>query len=260
MSTEQEKGLLQAAACPVSSLVHGFSTRLGGHSQGPYQSLNLGGSWGDEPDKVQENYATLARLGGYAPEDLVMVKQVHGNAVVRAKDCDATTEADGIFAFAGDPGPKVLGVRTADCVPVLLTSLDGDRFAALHSGWRGTVANIVEQGVLALCQAPSQRLDPSQLFAMVGPCIERNAFEVGQEVAEQFPLEHRCRYSSGRWHVDLVSMVFAQLRAAGLASDNCVRVGACTHDHPQHFFSYRRDGRPTGQMLSFIGVGRGGLG
>lgn len=253
-------GVLRAAACPVSTLVHGFSTRLGGHSQGPYRSLNLGGAWGDDEDKVRANYATLAKLGGYDPAQLVMVKQVHGNAVVRASSCDAATQADGIYAFRDDPGPKLLGVRTADCVPVLLTSLNGDRFAALHSGWRGTVADIVGQGVKALCREPSRELAPSKLFAMVGPCIERNAFEVGHDVAGQFPSQHRSRYASGRWHVDLVGMVFEQLRSAGLLPERCVRVGACTHDHPDRFFSYRRDGRPTGQMLSFIGVGRGQAG
>lgn len=254
------KSVLRAPACPVTTLVHGFSTRLGGHSQGPYESLNLGGAWGDAQDKLQANYATLAQLGGYDPAELVMVKQVHGNAVVRASQCDASTQADGIYAFRDDPGPKLLGVRTADCVPVLLTSLRGDRFAALHSGWRGTVADIVGEGVRALCQETSRELAPSELFAMVGPCIERNAFEVGQEVADQFPAQHRLRYGSGRWHVDLVSMVFEQLRAAGVLATNCVRVGACTHDHPDRFFSYRRDGRPTGQMLSFIGVGRSAAG
>lgn len=256
MSANPASGLLVAQACPVSNLVHGFSTRLDGHSQGPYESLNLGGSWGDASDKVKANYQTLAELGGYDADELVMVKQVHGNAVARACECDEATQADGIFAFRDDPGPKVLGVRAADCVPVLLTSLQGDRFAALHSGWRGTVADIVGVGVKALCQAPAKPLDPSELFAMVGPCIERHAFEVGDEVALAFPVEHRCRFGSGRWHVDLVSMVFAQLRAAGLKAEHCVRVGACTHDHPETFFSYRRDGRPTGQMLSFIGVGR----
>lgn len=245
--------LLQAAECSLPKLVYGFSTRHGGVSEGPYASLNLGRAWGDDPARVQQNYAALAQMGGFAPSDLVMVQQVHKAEVVRASEVDAQTQADGIFASIQDPGPKVVAVRTADCVPVLLASRDGERFAALHSGWRSTVANIVSQGVARLCQDAGPSMEPSQLCAMVGPCIERNAFEVGPEVAEQFPTEHRLRYGSGRWHVDLVGMVFAQLRAAGLDPEHCYRVGRCTHDHPQDFFSYRRDGKPNGQMVSFIG-------
>lgn len=246
--------ILQAEPCPAPQLLHGFSTRHGGVSLGPYASLNLGQKWGDRPECVQDNFRRLAQLGGFEHKDLVMVKQVHKAEVVRACDVTSDTEADGIYATRSDPGPKVLGVRTADCVPVLLASLDGERFAALHSGWRGTVANIVQEGVSRLCRDAGSPISPDRLCAMVGPCIELDAFEVGTEVAEQFPISHRVRYGSGRWHVDLVGMVFSQLRAAGIEPEHCLRVGRCTHTHKEDFYSYRRDGRPTGQMLSFIGV------
>lgn len=183
-----------------------------------------------------------------------MVKQVHGNRVLRACELEPGAQADGLYASAADPGPKVLAVRTADCVPILLCSPQGDRFAALHSGWRGTVANIVEPAVRALTQELRPQIEASDLWAMIGPCIEIDAFEVGDEVAEQFPIQHRWRDAAGRWHVDLPGMVAAQLRAAGLRAEQCLRVGQCTHAHPDLYYSYRRDGRPTGQMLSFIGL------
>lgn len=246
--------LLQAPGFVSERLVHGCSTRHGGRSQGHYASMNLGHKWGDDPGCVDDNFSALAKMGGFSVADLVMVKQVHGAQIVRACEIQEDTQADGIYALSDDPGPKVLGVRTADCVPILLASRSGDRFAALHSGWRGTVSNIVEQGVRHLCEIPGRTLLPSELCAVIGPCIEVDAFEVGTEVAEQFPSVHRYRYASGRWHVDLVGMVFAQLRAAGLEPEMCVRVGSCTHANPEDFFSYRRDGRPTGQMLSFIGI------
>lgn len=250
--------LLRSPLVPDAPLVHGFSTRLGGVSSGPYRSFNLGQAWGDSEAQVQANFERLAAEGGFAREELVMVKQVHGNRVLRASELEEGAQADGLYASASDPGPKVLAVRTADCVPILLCSSRGDRFAALHSGWRGTVANIVAPAVQALTRELTPHIEASDLWAMVGPCIELDAFEVGDEVAEHFPVEQRRRDAWGRWHVDLPGTVGAQLREAGLHPERCLRVGQCTHAHPDLYFSYRRDGRPTGQMLSFIGLPQAG--
>lgn len=231
-------------------IVHGFTTRLGGHSQGRYASLNMGGKWGDDPDAVRRNHEAVAAEAGYAVEQLVRVKQVHGAAVVRARSVREGSEADALWCHRDD-GPCVVGVLTADCVPVLLADRDGVAVAAIHSGWRGTVAGVVEAAVRTLGDAG---VAPSRLVAAIGPCIEQPAFEVGDEVAEQFDDAHVERERWPKPHVDLVGVVRDQLSRAGIPAESILRVGGCTHARPERYFSYRRDGAGIGQMMSFVGI------
>lgn len=239
-------------------LVQGFTDRQGGVSQGEFASLNLGAKWGDEPERVAENLKRLGKAAGFDPLALVRVKQVHGAQVVRALEAQPTTEADAVWAARDDR--LVCGVMTADCVPVLIAD-GGNVCAAVHAGWRGTVAGIVAETVRTLTGAGA-RLD--RLHAAIGPCIELRAFEVGEEVAVHFdaiasslgevirdPLV--MREGVKKPHVDLVATVRAQLEFAGVRGDAIERVGGCTHDQPDRYFSYRRDGKGTGQQLSFIG-------
>jgi copper oxidase (laccase) domain-containing protein len=122
--------------------------------------------------------------------------------------------------------------------------------AAIHSGWRGTVADIVGATVAVLA---GDGVAPADLVAAIGPCIEVEAFEVGEEVAREFAPEFVRRSPGSRPHVDLVATVRAQLVAAGVPSDSIERVGGCTWAHPELYFSYRRDGAGIGQMLAFVG-------
>lgn len=234
----------------LPGIVHGFTTRQGGHSQGRYATLNMGGKWGDEPEAVRANHEAVAAEAGYALHQLVRVKQVHGAAVLRARDVDGRSEADGLWCHRDD-GPCVVAVLTADCVPVLLADREGTAVAAVHSGWRGTVAEISAVAVRVLAEAG---VPPARLVAAIGPCIEQRAFEVGPEVAEHFDDAFVERERWPKPHVDLVGAVRAQLRGAGVPSESIVRVGACTHDHPERYFSYRRDGAGIGQMMSFVGI------
>ncbi len=123
--------------------------------------------------------------------------------------------------------------------------------AAIHSGWRGTVADIAGRAVETLAEAGA---DPGDLLAAIGPCIELDAFEVGEEVAEQFEDRFVTRAGYAKPHVDLVACVRAQLEGAGLPANQIERVGACTHANSELYFSYRRDGAGIGQQLSFIGL------
>jgi len=229
-------------------LVHGFTTREGGVSSGRYASLNMGGKWGDDPRAVAENRARVAARAGFSLADLKLVRQVHGPAVARAAEATTDTQADAVWCHRDD-GPCVVAVLTADCVPILLADRNGTVACAVHSGWRGTVARVVEQAVAALV---SVGVEPGALVAAIGPCIEARAFEVGEEVAAAFPGEV-VTYQDGRAHVDLVAAVRAQLLHVGLPADAIERVGGCTHDHPARYFSYRRDGAQIGQMMAFVG-------
>lgn len=243
--------LLRAVQFPAA-VTHGFTTRQGGVSQGRFATLNLGGRWGDDPEAVAENLRRVARAGGFEPEALVRVRQVHGDAVLAAHELTEHSEADALWRHRDHPGPaRVVAVMTADCVPILLCDRHASVVAAVHSGWRGTVANIAARTVETLCAAGA---DPGDLLAAIGPCIEVDAFEVGEEVAAEFDERFVARAGYEKPHVDLVACVRAQLQDAGLPANQIERVGGCTHASPEIYFSYRRDGAGIGQQLSFVGL------
>ena len=243
--------MIQRASLFPAGLVHGFTDRLGGASEGRYATLNLGRRWGDDPSAVAENYRRVAAAAGFVGEDLRLARQVHGTGLLRAGQFEAEAEADAVWTHHGDG--LVAGVLTADCVPVLLADRAGTVAAAVHSGWKGTASNIVGATVEVLAAAAR----PDTLVAAIGPCIELAAFEVGEEVAERFDPAFVQREGFTRPHVDLVAVVRAQLVAAGVLADSIERVGGCTFADPSRYFSYRRDGAGIGQMLAFIGFPRG---
>lgn len=250
--------LLRAQLFP-SSIVHGFTTRVGGVSRGRYASLNVGSRWGDEPEAVAENLRRVAAACKFELERLVSVRQVHGNVVLAADEVDSTSEADALWCGRMRPDSRrVVGVLTADCVPILLCDRAANVVAAVHSGWKGTVANIAGRTVERLLDAG---VAAEHLLAAIGPCIEVAAFEVGEEVAEQFDARFVDRGRGPKPHVDLVACVRAQLEHAGIPANQVERVGGCTHANPELYFSYRRDGAGPpavsagiGQHLSLIGL------
>ncbi len=239
--------MIERATGLPAGLVHGFTDRLGGVSEGRFATLNLGRRWGDDPLAVAENYRRVAAAGGFRAETLRLVRQVHGAAVLRARELVVDSEADALWVHRDD-GPMVAGVLTADCVPVLIADTAGTVAAAVHSGWKGTVADIAGATVRVL----AEQVPVGTLMAVIGPCIEVGAFEVGEEVAVQFDPRFVSR-GVVRPHVDLVATVRAQLVAAGVVAGAISRVGGCTFSDPGRYFSYRRDGAGIGQMLAFAG-------
>ena len=224
---------------------HGFSTRSGGVSGGPFASLNLGGT-GDGPANVEENWRRfLAAIGvnGTARHE---VEQVHGAAVLPA---GAAGKAD---AVVSDDADQPACVRVADCCPILLSFDDGSRVAAVHAGWRGLVAGVIEAAVYAL---QGRRQD---VLAAVGPCIGFDAFEVGPEVLAAFadkfgdsaPL--RRDGPGGKGHVDLCASAVLALTRAGVRLANIDAAFLCTFENEAEFFSHRRDHGVTGRMAAAI--------
>ena len=226
---------------------HGFSTRLGGVSTGRYASMNPSAKWGDDPALVDENRKRLAAAGGFDRSRLFTAKQVHGSAIVRiAADSTpaeiAAREADVLIT---DVPEVAVGVFTADCVPILAT--DGVRVGAAHAGWRGTVKNVAGVLLDALVALGARR---DQLRVAIGPSLCVRCFEVGEEVAAQFPLEAVRRDLGAKPRVDL--WLANKLRLTGVAEIDLL--GRCTMCEPDTFFSFRRDGGQVGQQLSFIVV------
>ncbi len=232
---------------------HGFSTRAGGVSQGPYASLNLGLSVGDERPHVEENLRRLAAHAAVAPSALLAVSQVHGDRVVEAKApapgpalTPALAEADALFTAEPD---VAVGVKTADCVPILIADARRRQVAAVHSGWRGTELRIVQRAVERLGTAPAD------LVAAVGPCIRACCYEVSDELAAKFTAAFGDRAAvrkGARWHLDLVHCVGQSLRDAGLTADRIdLETALCTACDAGRFFSHRRDQGKTGRHVSY---------
>ncbi len=215
----------------VKSLI---TTRTGGVSLPPFESFNLGSHVGDDLQHVSEN---RKRLRDVLPSEPKWLNQTHSTHVV---DLDKAQAFEGDAAFTRKNG-IVCAVLTADCLPILLAGKGC--VGALHAGWRGLASGIVEETVGAMHDA--------DLIAYLGPAIGQDAFEVGEEVRDAFPLEsHAFRKGApGKWHADLYSIARAKLEKLGIRQ---VYGGAyCTHSEHSRFFSYRRSGQ-TGRMCSLI--------
>lgn len=249
----------------VPGLLHGFSTRLGGVSEGPHATLDL--TRPDAPAALAQGDAAVARLwenrrrfsarlGIRDLERLIEVEQVHGDRVLVAHP-GLRAEADGLIV---DTPGLAAGVRTADCAPILLASTGANgraqAVAAVHAGWRGAVAGIVHVALDQLLTSAS----PERLFAAIGPTIGLAAFEVGEEVVEaaRAALDGRAPKTiigpRGRPHLDLVDLLVRQLEGRGIPREHIEVVGGCTHDQPSLFFSHRRDRGVTGRHLAVIGL------
>jgi YfiH family protein len=238
---------------------HGFTTRGGGVSRPPFATLNLGWKWGDEGDAVAENHRRLLAVAG--ADRVLRASQVHGTRILRVRRTDdaaavAQQEADGL---ASDEPGLGLSVHVADCTPILIACPVTGACAALHAGWRGTVAGMAAAGVRHLIEQFGSR--PGDLRVALGPCIGACCFEVGPEVVAAFRAampdagQHGVIVSSAgrKDRIDLRRCQRLQLEAAGVPPGQ-IDVGAdCTLCDPGgRFFSFRRAGRATGQLLGFI--------
>ncbi|MCL2919845.1 peptidoglycan editing factor PgeF [Shewanella litorisediminis] len=238
-----------------------FTDREGGVSEPPYDGLNLGLHVGDDAGRVELNRRELVAALALPCEPL-WLEQVHGTEVYLAVDGNQVVEDDDILdvGTCGNKPPvadasytnrsgTVCAVMTADCLPVLFASADGQEVAAAHAGWRGLCEGVLEQ-TLACFSVP-----PAQIHAYLGPAIGPNAFEVGAEVRTAFlakdPGAHVCFHASveGKFLADLFSLAKRRLMHAGVVQ--CFSTDICTFSHPNDYFSYRRDG-VTGRMASLI--------
>jgi len=220
---------------PAAARIRACSTtRAGGVSSAPYDGLNLGDRVGDDAAAVQANRRVLAeQLDIVAP---VWLEQVHGTRVV---DIAAWFDGGADAAITSEPG-CVCAVMTADCLPILLTDCAGTTVAAVHGGWRGLAAGIVEAATGAFA---ARGIAPDALLAWLGPAIGPAAYEVGPEVADALDGQDAAALAPGRpghWQLDLYALARRRLVGAGVAA--IYAADACTLADPSRFFSYRRDG------------------
>lgn len=235
---------------------HGFSLRTGGVSAGPFRGLNLARNVGDDPNSVEENHRLLASWVGYEAPSLYEVSQIHGAQIAHVDGAQTAIEfrhreADALVTCR--PGTAI-GIRVADCVPILVACPRSSAVLAIHAGWKGIVAGVVGAALSELGRVSGARA--SDLLCAIGPHIGPEAFEVGAEVAaalaECIPEATVVIPREPRPHVDLGRAVQAQLRRAGVAQEHIEIVGGCTFADATRFYSFRRDGTESGRHLAAI--------
>jgi YfiH family protein len=257
--------LLTSPLLAAARIPHAFSTRIGGVSAAPFESLNLGNPSDlprekrDPSQNIRENFRRILAGIGCQGRTLTEVHQVHAAAVHIAGPVTDDSErspdpkADAIVTT---DCARVLAIRVADCAPVLLATPDGSMVAAVHAGWRGVVAGVLPAAISAM-----RRLGARELLAAIGPCIGPDHFEVGPEVAEQFdrvfrgsgsPPVHRAAGPNSKPHLDLKAALHAQLATAGVERTDVLP--HCTWRDSDLFFSHRRDRGVTGRTAALIAV------
>jgi len=237
------------------------STRHGGVSQGNYATFNVNRYCGDEPEAIAENRSLLCKLLGISEDRLVMPHQVHGTGVTQIgrtffllSEEIRQTALEGIDALMTNLPGVCIGVSTADCIPIIIYDPEHHAAGVVHSGWRGTVANITEAAIASMKSAYHSRAEVMQ--AVIGPGISQRNFEVGDEVYDAFasagyPMD-AIAVREEKWHIDLPKCCRLQLEATGVPSANIRMTDICTYDQADDYFSARKLGINSGRIYTGI--------
>ena len=252
------------------------TTRHGGTSEGNHASLNINPYCGDKPEHVAANRALLAEELGVDADRIILPHQTHGTEtrIIGKEFCTLPEQIrqmllEGVDALLTDVKGVCIGVSTADCIPVLLYDEEHHAAAAVHAGWRGTLARIVGKAIADMSIA--YKTDPKKLKAVIGPGISLKNFEVGDEVYAAFEeaafdmptlaQQEIKRYPDTadpsklfekKWHIDLKLANRQLLEHAGVADENILESDVCTYDSVDEYFSARRLGTESGRIYSGI--------
>lgn len=259
-----QNGVVYYTSTVLQGVKHGFSTRLGGVSRDPYTAeLNLAFGRGDSDDVVLENLSLFADALGVSPESVVSLPQIHSNNVIKitSEHCGAgyyykeSSLPDGCDGYVCCRKGVTLGVKTADCVPILLADRKNGVISALHAGWRGSVTGIASKGVEKMLELGAEA---SHIVAAIGPCIHDCCYEVSDDVYEAAVAYDndlaRCFSDSknGKYMADLVSLNKILLVKSGVESRNIDTSSLCSCCYPDLFYSHRASKGKRGTMLAVI--------
>ncbi|MBR3714844.1 MAG: peptidoglycan editing factor PgeF [Clostridia bacterium] len=237
---------------------HAFSTRLGGVStEKIYSSLNLGFNRGDLDENVRENISRFCRTIGSTDKALVTASQIHSANVHTVDSSDRGKVLPDMDGFVTREKGIPISVSIADCAPILLEDSDNRVVAALHAGWRGTVAGIAAEGVRKMC---ALGCDPKNINAAIGPCIHKCCYEVSKDFLEavtdirgkDFALRHITESANGKYCADITSMNGEILLESGIPFENISVSGKCTSCESELFFSHRASKGQRGAMKAVI--------
>ena len=242
---------------------HGFFTRRGGVSGGPYASLNCSLSGGDARDAVLENRARAAHAIGARPDRLVGLMQVHGADVVEVTVPWSPGNGPRADAMVTTRPDIALGIITADCAPILLADPKAGVAGAVHAGWRGAVAGVIEAAVAAMVRLGAS---PAAIVAAIGPCIGQDSYEVSSDLRDAVLArkpDHVRFFAAGhqdaRWQFDLAGYCATRLAEASIRTVSVLGVDTATDE--AMFFSHRRrtlaGGGPIGHQISIITLAPG---
>ncbi len=242
-------------------LVAGFSTRNGGVSRPPYNSLNLGLNTADNVANIEGNRASFARTFDLVPNQLLTVKQTHGDSILLIDEENPdlshflSVEADAIITNQ----PEIMvGILTADCFPIIIWHQKNKIAAVIHAGWRGAANGLIGKVINAI--TTHFNCNAADLSAAVGPGIGAHNYEVDRPVRAEFKQgsgfwsEISKETSLGHWQLDLPLSCQLQLEQAGIKPQNIEIAEQCTCCTPELFFSHRRDDGLTGRQIGFIQI------
>jgi len=229
-------------------IVFGMSTKDGGVSPPPYY-LNLSISVGDDQENVRENRRRFFTSLGIDHSQLAFPLQIHSSTVQYADKPGRYSQTD---ALVSDKQDVYLIVTVADCLPVFLFDPVRRVIAGIHAGWKGSSNNITRKVIQYMNERWST--DPADIIVYMGPSAGVCCYEVGEEVAQLFPLEHTVPQSNGKYHLDIPSFNLSELLGSGVLRKNIEHDDSCTICTPSSFHSYRRDGKKSGRMMGVLGV------
>lgn len=231
----------------IPGLIAAFSTRLDGVSPAPYESLNLGLATDDNPVRLAENRQIFLGAAGIDPTRLVWAKQEHTTTVLTPDTPGAQGSCDALLTQGNR---WALAATFADCLPLLLVEPESQTLCMVHAGWRGTAAGIARYAVEAM--QDKYQITPEKILAVIGPHILPCCFEVGTNVAEQFPDDCQPGRDAAHWQVDLAGANTRLLKNAGVLPEHINAQALCTSCESHYFFSHRRDGFPSGRHMAVL--------
>lgn len=245
---------------------HGFSTRLGGVSEGVCSTMNLSFSRGDKEEAVFENYERIASAIGFEVRNIVCSDQTHTTniRVVTKEDCgkgiDKPKDYRDIDGLLTNVPGVVLATFFADCVPVYLADPVTRSIALLHSGWRGTADNIIDVAIRAM--EKEYGTDPRNIIAAIGPSICGECYEISSDVADRFREAYDGRqyedmmvdHKNGKYHLDLWKACRYNLLGAGVAPEHISGPNLCTCCNPEFLFSHRASKGKRGNLAAFLEI------
>jgi polyphenol oxidase len=229
-----------------TTAVCGFTTRNGGVSSAPYNSLNFGFNTADKPANVAENHSILHDFLNIDSDSAAQMEQIHGAHVTVVSEGGRYPSTDGLITSKAG---ILLGVMVADCIPLLLCDPKKKVVGAIHCGWRPIVGGIAEQAISIF--ADEFGSDPSDIAAVMGPSAGPCCYEIGGEVAERLKPSSLIR-RDGKLYVDLRAELSGNLLDAGVSRSNIEIFSDCTICGSKLYFSHRRDGLRSGRMMGYI--------
>ncbi|MGF7185053.1 hypothetical protein GGQ84_001139 [Desulfitispora alkaliphila] len=244
------------------NITHGFSTRYGGVSQKPYESLNLGIHTPDDNNRVIRNRKIFTESLGINLQDCVTAEQVHSNNIYIVGKADrgkgitdystAVPETDALLTATSGVG---LMMFFADCIPIILFDPINKVIAIAHGGWRGTVENIVQKTIVGMIENFNSK--PKDIFAAIGPGIGKCCYEVDNRIINKIPETFidnyvLCQVDAEKYKLDLKLLNYKQLLSAGILSKKISLSSICTSSRADLFFSHRRDKGKSGRMGALI--------